>query len=448
MQKLNTLLLAAVSAGCCTAGLAGGGLGMPTHDARVGAAASPTRDEAYAVAIQRDGKLLVAGWSTVGGGGDFALARYTNRGVLDPRFGKGGLVVTGFGESPRKDQAWAVVVQRDGRIVVAGESGEVGHEDIALARYLANGRLDTTFGTGGKVLTDLGSSSADIAYALAIQRDGKILVAGESDAGGNVQYAIVRYTASGAVDASFGDAGRVLTGFGGTGEGDSALAVAVQTDGRILAAGQSDVADSCHLSLARYTHDGRLDASFGNGGRVLTPLGTTYYWAVDATIQTDGKIVASAVDDGEDFVVARYARNGRPDPGFGKKGMVATDFAKASSDVPFAIAMQGRKTVVAGYYESANEDFNFEFALARYTPKGRLDSTFGRRGKVLTDFGGSSVDMALDAAIDGSRRIVAVGTRQRNRTSDFAVARYTADGHLDRAFGRHGRTLTDFASLG
>jgi hypothetical protein len=88
MQKLNTLLLAAVSAGCCTAVLAGGGLGMPTHDARVGAAASPTRDEAYAVAIQRDGKLLVAGWSTVGGGGDFALARYTNRGVLDRGSGR------------------------------------------------------------------------------------------------------------------------------------------------------------------------------------------------------------------------------------------------------------------------------------------------------------------------------------------------------------------------
>lgn len=441
------LLVVALASACAAAGVAGAGPGVRGDAERLAAVGSSALDAAQAVAVQRDGKLLVVGSSTARDSGDFALARYTKRGVLDPTFGRRGLVVTDFGPSRQGDAAWAVAVQKGGRIVVAGQSGDIGREDLALARYRADGRLDRSFGAGGKVLTDLGSSSGDIAHALAIQADGKIVVAGESDAGGAIEYAVARYTAAGMVDSSFGSGGKVLTGFGGSGEGDTALAVVIQRDGKILAAGQSDVDDFNHLSMARYARDGRLDASFGNDGRVLTSLGTTYYWTVDAAIQTDGRIVATGVDDGEDFVLARYSAKGRLDSAFGKNGMVATDFAKASSDVPSALATRGGRVTVAGYTESANEDGNFEFALARYTRSGGLDASFGRRGKVVTGFGGSSADRAFGVAIDTNGRTVAVGSREAGRARDFSLARYTVDGRLDRSFGKRGRAVTDFGSL-
>ena len=447
MHTNRHTLLALVTALAWATLLTGAGLGARSDDGTLGARSAVSVDEAWAVAVQRDGKLVVAGMTIARDRGDFALARYTSRGALDPTFGRRGLVATDFGPPRRRDRAWAVAVQKDGRIVVAGESGEIGHEDLALARYRRDGRLDPTFGNGGQVLTDLGASSGDIANALAIQPDGKIVVTGESDANGNVEYAVVRYTPAGVLDPGFGAGGKVVTGFGGVGEGDSALAVVLQPDGKIVAAGQSDVDDSSNLSLARYTPDGRLDGSFGNGGRALTPLGSTYYWAVDAARTRDGKIVVSGVVDGDDFVIARYGRNGRLDARFGKKGMVETDFAKGSADVPFAVAMQGENVVAAGYYE-LDENENFQFALARYTQRGRLDTTFGRRGKVLTDFGGASIDRAFDVAIDAKRRIVAVGSRERGRTRDFAVARYLADGRLDPGFGKQGRAVTDFGRLG
>jgi uncharacterized delta-60 repeat protein len=448
MRKLRIFFLAAVSAGCSAALLAGDRLGMDARTARAAAPSLPALDEAWAVAVQRDGKIVVAGSSTARDRGDFAIARYTRHGELDRGFGQAGLVVTDFAPSRQGDRAWAIAVQRNGRIVVAGQSGDIGREDFALARYRTDGRLDPSFGSGGKVLTDLGTSSGDVARAITLQPDGRIVAAGESDAGGNIEYALVRYTRAGVLDSSFGSSGAVLTGFGdGAGEGDSALSVSVGPDGKILAAGQSDVDDWSQVSLARYTPQGILDPTFGTAGKVLTPMGTTYYWAVDAALQKDGKIVASAVDDGENFVVMRYAQDGRLDPRFGTKGSVTTQLGKHSKDVPSAITTRGGGILVAGYTESAREDGDLQFALSRYTGKGRLNPGFGRRGKVMTDFGGKSADLAFDVAVDRSGKVIAVGSRRVNGEADFALARYTARGRLDRAFGKGGRAVTDFGSL-
>src|SRR6185437_7247106 len=208
-------------------------------------------DAAWSVALQPDGKLVVAG-STAGPSGDaFALARYTPTGALDTTFGSSGRVITGFGGD--QDWAQAVAVQADGKIVAAGKTGHQccgGTFDFALARYTAGGTLDTTFGTGGKVTTDF-AGSTDNAHALVIQADGKILAGGERLPGGNASgasfdFALARYQPGGALDPAFGAGGLVTTDF--PGHNDHAYALALQQDGRVVAAGDS----SPDFALARY----------------------------------------------------------------------------------------------------------------------------------------------------------------------------------------------------
>src|SRR5439155_996244 len=222
-------------------------------------------DGARALALQADGRIVVAGSSSAGAfGSDFALARYNSNGSLDPSFGTGGRVLTDFGGD---DEARALALQDDGKIVVAGGFGG---PCFALARYNPGGTLDTSFGTGGRVLTDFGGD--DEAAALALQADGKIVVAGFSDAGGFALAALARYNPNGTLDASFGSGGQVLTNFGG------AQALALQADGRIVVAGG--------IFLARYNQNGNLDPSFGSGGRALTDFD-----ALALALQPDGLVV-------------------------------------------------------------------------------------------------------------------------------------------------------------
>ena len=235
----------------------------------LGKSGSLSRDLAYALAIQRDGRLVVAGRSAYGGW-RFALARYTAGGKLDPSFGGDGKVVTAFGS---RGYSWtsALAIQRDGKLVAAGRSRVTAlSDDSAVGRYSARGRLDSSFGRGGKVLTDFGSRKrvSGWANAVAIQADGKLVVAGSSGiiADGPWRFALSRYTARGKLDPTFGSGGKVLTRFGPV--SDSAVAVAIQRDGKIVAAG-SDVRNHAVFALARYTPGGKLDPSFGSGGKVL-----------------------------------------------------------------------------------------------------------------------------------------------------------------------------------
>src|SRR5947199_852342 len=264
-------------------------------------------DAALALVRQADGKLVAAGRSNAAGSVDFALCRYGAEGELDPAFGTAGRVLTDFGGNrcaggPRNarpcqshdecapggacvssdDVAWALALQGDGMVVAAGErracvGGEHDGErcqvtddcsafpcvaDFALARYRADGSVDLTFGSGGRVVTDFGGD--DTAFALAVQPDGKIVVAGVSTGGGTMDFALARYDSDGALDTTFGSGGRVVTDLGGNGGNDEAFALVVQPDGRLVAAGASTAAGSLDFAfaLARYNTDGTLDATF------------------------------------------------------------------------------------------------------------------------------------------------------------------------------------------
>jgi len=307
-----------------------------------------------ALALQPDGRIIVAGKIKF----DFALARYTPDGKLDPGFGSSGTVTTDIGGI---DYVNAVALQPDGRIIAVGQITVFSSPpiyDFALARYTPDGKLDPSFGRGGIVRTDVGG--IDNARAVALQPDGRIVVVGSTGPSGGEDYAVARYAPDGNLDPSFGRGGIVRTDVGGI---DDARAVALQPDGRIVVAG---------TVLARYTPDGTLDASFGSGGVVKTP-GSLLPGAV--AFQPDDKVVmgGSTRQGGGDFVVARYAPDGKLDPSFGG-GTVTTDIGGSDSRIQ-AIALQpdGRIVVAGigrpgcrGFVGLCTSGVSTELVLARY----------------------------------------------------------------------------------
>jgi uncharacterized delta-60 repeat protein len=383
---------------------------------------------ANAVAVEAGGGLVAAGdsyWvSDTGGQFDFGLVRYT------PEGGEIWQAQTDFGDShSHRDMASAVAIQTDGKIVAAGGTDANGDNDFALARYGSDGTLDPGFGNGGRVLTDFGSKSSDSASAAAIQSDGKIVAAGTSDAGGGYDFALARYLPDGSLDPTFGSGGKVLTSF--FGHGGNPFEVVIQADGRIVVAGTSSSGiGGADFALARYLPDGRLDASFGSGGKVLTDFRNgTNDIGLAATIQSDGKIVAAGLSDAggrnDDFALARYLADGGLDPGFGTGGKVLTGFRnQRSEDWALAVSTQADGKIVAA---GQSGDFRRSaFALVRYLPDGSLDSHFGKRGKVRTDVS-PGFDAAQAVAIQPNGRIVAAGGADRDRygdRTDFALVGY------------------------
>ncbi|MEV7691668.1 calcium-binding protein [Streptomyces bungoensis] len=368
-------------------------------------------DAAEGVALQVDGKTVTAGYSSAGG--DFVLARYNTDGSLDASFGSGGKVTTDF--SGGYGEALAVTVQADDKIVAAGwivGSAASGPEDFALARYNPDGSLDASFGSGGELITDFGGT--DAAQGVTVQPDGKIVAVGFSTASGPDDFALARYNPDGSLDTSFGTGGKVTTDFGVT---DEIEGVALQADGKIVAAGWSGGPGGYDFALARYGTDGSLDASFGTGGKVTTDFGGTYDQAFGVALQNDGKIVAAGLSGG-DFALARYDSGGSLDASFGTGGTVTTDFG--ADDQAEGVSVQTDGKIVAAGWSAASG--SADFALARYDTDGTLDASFGTGGKVTTDFGGS--DAAEGVALQTDGKIVAAG----HSSGNFALARYLSVG--------------------
>ena len=317
-----------------------------------------SEDHARSVAVEPGGKVVVAGFSDMGGGRDFALARYHHDGSLDPSFGSGGKVLTDFGGP--SDLALDAALAPNGKIVAAGTSDF----DFAVARYNRDGSLDPSFGSGGTVITGFGPGSFDEAWGVALEPGGKIVVAGES--GGD--FALVRYDRNGNLDPSFGSGGKVLTDIGGA-SSDAALAVAVEPDGKIVATGNTGTAPftDFDFALVRYNRDGNVDPTFGSGGRVVTAFGVARFdeaWGV--AIQPEGKIVVAGLTDApadDEFAVARYDHDGSPDPSFGSGGKIMSG---SIGQEAFDVALEpSGKAIVAGDGFGTSEDFAVARFLAR-----------------------------------------------------------------------------------
>jgi uncharacterized delta-60 repeat protein len=375
-------------------------------------------------------------------------------GSLDPTFGTGGKVITDFGNIA--DEAQAVAVQPDGKLVAAGNTFTGTDVEFALARYNRDGSLDTSFGTGGKVATgNFGTGSGAGANAIAVQPDGKLVAAGWACASTDVypcnDFALARYNRDGTLDTSFGAGGKVTTDFTGqffSGD-DRANALVIQPDGKLVAAGIADIpGEPTYFALARYNGDGTLDTSFGAGGKVLTKVADVSE-AFALARQHDGKLVAAGWAAGTgtgsyDFALARYNPDGTLDTSFGAGGTVTTDFGAGQQDEAHALVVQGSKLVAAGTGRRSL-DTGSDFALARYNTNGTLDTSFGTAGTVTTTVGdGTALSEIHGLTVQGTK-IVAAGSAFTGTSWDFALTRYRTSGALDASFGAHGKVITDFA---
>src|SRR5499427_2247954 len=395
--------------------------------------AGGTGAAARTVVVQPDGKILVAGLAVFNGAFNFALARYNSNGTIDTSFGTSGTVTTAFDFPGNFDRVFTIVQQPDGKFVAVGSTVNL-FANFALARFNANGTLDTSFGTGGIVTTAFGVSAE--ATSAVVQPDGKIVAAGFANLGGGDDFALVRYNSNGTIDTSFGTSGKVTTAFLSQGFSlAQANSVTVQPDGKIVAAGNAAVGGGFDFALARYNSNGTLDASFGTGGQLTTDFGGANDQADSVAVQPDGKIVAAGaagqfINRGFDFGLARYSSNGTLDASFGTSGKATTDFA-GSSDVPSepsAIALQGDgKIVVMGEtlvsVSPSDGSLIYDFALARYNNNGTLDTSFGTSGKVTTDFAGGN-DLPFSVAVQPDGNIVLAGGAAVNGRARFALARY------------------------
>ena len=213
-------------------------------------------------------------------------------GDLDPSFGGDGIVTTRTDIEHTYQFVRSVALQSDGKIVVAGYSEIFGNGyDFAIVRYNSDGTLDTNFGTGGIVTTDLGGS--DLALSMVLQGDEKIVVAGYSNFSGNYDFAVVQYNSDGTLDTNFGTGGIVATDFGNSNSFDYAISIALQSDGKIVAAGNTDISGSNDYAVVRYNADGTPDTSFSGDGKVTTDFGTSNDIASSMALQSNGKIVVA-----------------------------------------------------------------------------------------------------------------------------------------------------------
>jgi len=311
----------------------------------------------------------------------------------------------------------------------------------------AAGDLDASFGANGKVTTSFGRDK-DAAYAVALQGDGKILAAGAAYNGAGYHFAVARYASNGALDAAFGAGGKVTTPFGPADTWNRASAIAAQGDGKIVAAGVAAIhmGESGyvnHFAVVRYQSNGSLDPSFDGDGRATILLGCGEASASAVALQADGKIVVAGGTfcSSYDFAVARFHSDGSLDPAFGAGGVATTHFGR--NEVASSLALQGDgKIVVAGSsYSGAASDF----ALARYNANGSLDASFGAGGKATTDFSGGA-DYANAVALQSNGKIVVAGSGAIGGNRDFVLARYNTNGSLDTGFGVGGKVITPVRS--
>ncbi len=436
---MKSTLIAAVLIACCLLPTLiysqAGSLDLSFNSTGIVTTAVGTgEDQANAVAIQADGKIVVVGNKVAGFSTDVSVIRYNGNGSLDNTFGTGGKTFTDFGTYD--DNARAVAIQTDGKIVVAGYSTIVSKLNFTIARYQTNGSLDSTFGTNGKQNTSIGIYN-DYATAIAIQTDGKIVVTGYTQTNGAsyfTDFAMVRYDTNGSLDNNFGTGGIVTTDFGSI--FDYAFAIALQTDGKIVLAGESSTnPGDVDFAVARYNTDGNLDTTFDSDGKLITDFGGHNDEGMGVGIQTDGKIVVGGFTNDSVtvaglFAVTRYNTNGTLDTTFDHDGRVKTNVANNISGSNAMVIQPDGKIVLAGYNRFPGD--SQDFAVVRYTTNGSLDTSFDADGKVLTDVG-STTETAQAMALQTDGKIVVVGTTNNGSNLDVAIVRYGNFGTVDVA---------------
>jgi uncharacterized delta-60 repeat protein len=384
-----------------------------------------------------------------------AIPASATDGALDPSFNTAGTVFISFGSG--NDDTGEFQIQTDGKIVIsAGASNPAtGMRDYALARLRADGTLDASFGTGGKVITDFGADDAP--FRLLIQPDGKIVAAGYradvSNFSNFQDLTFARYTPAGTLDSTFGSGGKVTLNFYAL---ELVQGLALLPDGKILAAGTAvDTAGggSQSILLVRLNANGSLDTTFGLGGKQMVAMPSGAQALVFNLLRLgDGRFLVCG-SSSPDFVdrdpmIARFNANGTLDATFGVGGFAVIPVTGKAGAGDLALQADG-KLVLGGYVQQSNglAPF-FDFAVWRLQANGALDSAFGVGGRAQTDFTGS-YDFVFNVAVQDDGKILVAGGANSSVDPNgapepeghLALARYTASGSLDPTFGTGGKSV-------
>ncbi|WP_005037109.1 hypothetical protein [Holophaga foetida] len=360
--------------------------------------------------IQDDGKIVVAGYSYNGTYKNFAVARYTTSGSLDTTFSGDGINTASFGSV--NAEALAIGLQSDGKIVLAGYCISSGQPQVALARFTDVGDLDTSFGSSGKVTQTIGTASR--ARALLIDSSDNIIVGGYAVPSSAMVFTLARFDSEGTLDTDFGSSGIRETSFGSA---DSQVYALAFSGTQIVAAGSYN----SNFALARYTSVGSLDTGFSSDGMVTESISTSDDHATSVVIQSDGKIVAGGgafVGTSYRFALVRYTTAGALDTSFGTGGVVTTDFSTSTGDGVNSLVLQSDGMLLAG--GTAGSYFGF----ARYDTSGTLDSTFGTSGLLTGSISDSSANVIQAMAQQSDDKIVAVGYTTISSANKLALVRF------------------------
>jgi uncharacterized delta-60 repeat protein len=395
------------------------------------------------IAIQGDGKIILAGYSIGAPGGYLTfLVRYGANGTLDESFGLGGVIVRHKCSSfyptgdPRVER-WAVTIQPDGKILFGNSHSDGRNEDFLLERYTSDGTLDSTFGEGGAVIYDSKIRPAfPIGEVLAVQPDGKIVIAGSTTNGTNLDALVIRYNVDGTLDSAFGEGGFVRYN-GPHNLDDVGLGLALQPDGKILVSGYTNaVFTSGNFMLLRYNADGILDDTFGVGG-VVSFFGA--YLGMSVLIQPGGKIVVGGAHHRGSWegVAYRFNTDGSADLGFGNEGVYRDGSVYVTLFEQAALQADG-KIVLAGRSQG-----DWDLLVTRVNADGTSDNTFGTDGsfRFRRDYYHSAAGTCLVVQEDG--RIVVGGNTWGTSSSAAVLLRLQPDGTMDNTFGEAGVSIFD-----
>lgn len=426
-------------------------------------------------AIHRLHRIAISASILLAGATDPAFAAHP--GDVDGNFGQGGYLTSDFFGTD--EQVHAVAPMRDGRFVATGKvtaanaNGSGGSENVAVARYLPNGALDPSFGSGGLFHLDVDGAS-DEGRAVRVLSDNSVLVGGTLSTSAHSDYGIVKLRPNGTLDTAFGeaDAGTARKGYvrldiGGVDIHDNAYAMAVQRNGKIVLAGITRVFHDGFLygqvAVARFTAAGVLDASFANGAGyvVLAP----FFGAAGDTLSTialdqagnlaaDDRIVVGGYTFGRNTAfLARLTADGSVDTTFGSGSGRVTMQAVNSGGVQTGIFMLAAARLTAdGHIVVAGEGNDRGMAVMRFNANGSLDTTFGQGGRSLIKFSGASdEDIPAALALQGNGKIIAAGYATNRATGaahqDFFVGRWLANGAVDTAFGDQGSKVVQISAV-
>ncbi len=417
-------------------------------------------DGIYHIAVEDDGDVMFSGyWNNNGQANKYSWYQQlknpdgTSAGLSNPS--------DRLFWSPKADVIRETLIQSDGRYVSVGYAGTVttgsgGDYDCAVIRRMPvdeagnDGELDTSFSGNGKLFVTFSGSSNDYCTSGALQSDGKIVVGGWGPDGGNDKFLLARIDTDGTLDTTFGgnDTGMMTTSLCdvmsdcGSGVSSALRRLEIQPDGKIVVGGSYDTdgADTDFV-VARYTTDGDLDTTFSSDGIHAFDLGSgTQDQLRGMKLQPNGKIVVVGYNDAKDWAVARLNTDGSMDTTFGGgDGITITDFGGTTDRAQDLVIESDGKIVVGGFTDAGSD---FDFAVARYTTSGDLDTTFSSDGKTTTDVNGDGHDdRAYGIAIADNGNVILAGTSDGGGDADWAIAQYDSstgpDGSITMtAFGK------------